>query len=177
MQIRLEGSLARAAALVLGVVVLAACGRKEESGTAASRAADPSPVPAAAEPTTAVAAATPAADPVADSAGGDVQPGTITKQMVALGDSIFHGKAANGICFSCHGADAKGTQLAPSLGPHKWLTGDGSYAFLVKRITEGVPTPVAPYVTSMPPMGGSQLTPAQVNAVAAYIYSLSHKVG
>jgi hypothetical protein len=26
----------------------------------------------------------------------------------------------------------------------------------------------------MPPMGGAQLTPEQVNAVAAYIWSLSH---
>jgi mono/diheme cytochrome c family protein len=26
----------------------------------------------------------------------------------------------------------------------------------------------------MPPMGGAQLTPEQVRAVAAYVYSLSH---
>jgi hypothetical protein len=27
----------------------------------------------------------------------------------------------------------------------------------------------------MPPMGGASLTPDQVKAVAAYVYSLSHK--
>ena len=50
---------------------------------------------------------------------------------------------------------------------------DGSYAGVAKTITDGVPQPKN-YRSPMPPMGGSQLTPDQVDAVAAYIWSLSH---
>ena len=101
-------------------------------------------------------------------------PAGATPQMVALGDSIFHGQAASGTCFTCHGVDAKGTPLAPPLISHKWLTGDGSYAFIQQRITQGMPTPTPPYAAAMPPMGGASLTPEQVKAVAAYEYAISH---
>lgn len=96
-----------------------------------------------------------------------------TSQMAALGDSIFHGQAGGGLCFTCHGMDAKGTALAPSLLPHKWITGDGSYAFIQKRVTEGMPNPTPPYPGPMLPKGGAQLTPDQIKAVAAYVYSIS----
>lgn len=98
----------------------------------------------------------------------------ISASLVALGDSIFHGKAAGGACLMCHGADAKGTPgLAPNLADAKWLNGDGTYAFIVNTVQSGVANPKegpAP----MPPMGGSPLTPEQVRAVAAYVYSLTH---
>jgi len=98
----------------------------------------------------------------------------VNASLVALGDSIFHGKAAGGACLMCHGADAKGTPgLAPNLADAKWLNGDGTYAFIVKTVQNGVADPKegpAP----MPPMGGSQLRPEQVRAVAAYVYSLTH---
>jgi mono/diheme cytochrome c family protein len=94
--------------------------------------------------------------------------------MVALGDSIFHGQAGGGLCYTCHGPDANGTQLAPPLVSHKWLTGDGTYAFIQQRVKEGMPKPTPPYVAPMPPMGGAQLTPDQIKSVAAYVYSISH---
>ena len=99
--------------------------------------------------------------------------GGCDRPMVALGDSIFHGQAASGTCFTCHGVDAKGTTLAPPLS-HKWLTGDGSYAFIQQRITQGMSTPTPPYAAAMPPMGGATLTPEQIKAVAAYEYAISH---
>ena len=98
----------------------------------------------------------------------------MTPQMVALGDSIFHGRAAGGTCQTCHGPDAKGTPLAPNLTDSQWLHGDGSFQFLVTTITNGVPQPKQ-HPGPMPPMGGAQLTPDQVRAVAAYVYSLSHR--
>ena len=101
-------------------------------------------------------------------------PAGATAQMVTLGDSIFHGKAAGGTCFTCHGDDARGTAIAPPLVNHKWLTGDGSFAFIQQRVTQGVQNPTPPYTAAMPPMGGAQLTPDQVKAVAAYVYSISH---
>lgn len=106
--------------------------------------------------------------------GAEVSATAMTAGMIALGDSIFHGKAAGGACLMCHGADAKGTPgLAPNLTGRKWLHGDGSYAFIVHTVENGVPDPKAGSMP-MPPMGGAKLTPEQVRAVAAYIYSLSH---
>lgn len=98
----------------------------------------------------------------------------MTPQMIALGDSIFHGRAAGGTCQTCHGPDAKGTPMAPDLTDAQWHNGDGSYQFIVTTVTNGVPRPMQ-YPSPMPPMGGAQLTPDQVRAVAAYVYSLSHR--
>jgi mono/diheme cytochrome c family protein len=104
----------------------------------------------------------------------DMSVAAISAPVIALGDSIFHGKAAGGACLMCHGADAKGTPgLAPNLTDAKWLNGDGSFVFIVSTVEKGVADPKegpAP----MPPMGGSHLTPEQVRAVAAYVYSLTH---
>ena len=97
----------------------------------------------------------------------------ITPAMVALGDSIFHGQVANGTCTACHGSDAKGTPLAPDLTDNTWLWSDGSYKAIVKTISEGVPAPKE-HRGVMPPMGGVQLTPAQVSAVGGYVFALSH---
>ncbi|MDE3054615.1 MAG: cytochrome c, partial [Gemmatimonadota bacterium] len=122
------------------------------------------------------AAAAPAAAPAPAGPTVGAPPAGATAAMVALGDSIFHGQAAGGLCFTCHGVDAKGGPLAPPLvGPDKkWLTGDGSYAFIQKRVTEGMPKPTAPYAAPMMPMGGAQLTPPQIQAVSAYVYAISH---
>lgn len=98
---------------------------------------------------------------------------SITPAMVALGDSIFHGQAAGGTCFTCHGADEKGTTLAPNLTDKVWIDGDGTYNYIVQRVTTGVPQPKQ-YPAPMPPKGGANLTDAQVRAVAAYVYSLSN---
>jgi mono/diheme cytochrome c family protein len=74
----------------------------------------------------------------------------------------------------CHGADAKGTPgLAPNLTDSKWLDSDGTYASIVATIQRGVPDP-KDGPSPMPPMGGANLTPAQVRAVAAYVYALTH---
>jgi mono/diheme cytochrome c family protein len=107
--------------------------------------------------------------------GAVVDAGQITPQMVALGDSIFEGRAAGGICHTCHGPEGKGTELAPDLTDQQWLNGDGSYAFIVQTVTNGVPTPKQ-FAAPMPPFGQA-LSPEQVHAVAAYVYSFTHPVG
>jgi mono/diheme cytochrome c family protein len=117
-------------------------------------------------------AANPAATPAKPSAGG-TSAGPTPKQ-IAQGDSIFHGLVAGGTCTACHGQDAKGTAVAPDLTDQQWLNGDGSYAFIVKTVTTGVPQPKQ-HPAPMPPKGGAQLTDDQVKAVAAYVYSLGHK--
>ena len=124
----------------------------------------------------AVVAASAAAQAPAKPAKQPAAPGvdSITPTMIALGDSIFHGRIAGGTCAVCHGQDAKGTAgLAPDLTDAKWLNGDGSYAFIVGVVQKGVASPKES-PAPMPPMGGANLTPEQVRAVAAYVYSLSH---
>ena len=77
-------------------------------------------------------------------------------------------------CATCHGQDAKGTAIAPNLTDSEWLNGDGSLAFIEHTVTTGVPKPKS-HPAPMPPMGGASLNPDQIKAVAAYVYSLSHK--
>jgi mono/diheme cytochrome c family protein len=107
-------------------------------------------------------------------AGAAAAQDTVTPQEIALGDSIFKGKAAKGTCITCHQATAKGIPgLAPDLTDKTWLHGDGSLASIVATIEKGVPKPKQA-AAPMLPKGGVNLTSDQIKAVAAYVYSLSH---
>jgi mono/diheme cytochrome c family protein len=116
----------------------------------------------------------PAPAPAAEKSAAAI-PG-VTPAIVALGDSVYHGQVAGATCAGCHGTNAKGTPLAPDLTDSKWIWGNGSLASITKTIREGVPAPKE-HTGVMPPMGGAQLTPAQLAAVGAYVYSLSHSAG
>jgi glucose/arabinose dehydrogenase/mono/diheme cytochrome c family protein len=96
-----------------------------------------------------------------------------TRQMVALGDRIYHGQVGGAACTGCHGENGKGSVLGPDLTAKKWLWSDGSYAGIEKTITQGVAQPKR-YRSPMPPMGGAQLTKDQISSVAAYVWALSH---
>ena len=98
----------------------------------------------------------------------------ITPALIARGDSVYHGQVAGGTCSACYGDEGKGNEaLAPGFTSGRWLGGDGSYPFIVRVVAQGVAKPKQGQVT-MPPNGGAQLTPLDVRAVAAYVYSLSH---
>jgi glucose/arabinose dehydrogenase len=97
-----------------------------------------------------------------------------TPEAVTLGRRIFQGEVASAPCVGCHGTDAKGSPQGPDLTSGKWLWGDGSLASIAHTITVGVPHPKE-YGAPMPPMGGAQLSPSEVSAVAAYIWALSHR--
>ena len=108
------------------------------------------------------------ARPVAAQAPAGVTPAAITQ-----GDSIFHSK---GNCYACHGATAEGTVgVGPNLTDAEWLHSDGSYDAIVKQVTTGVPKEQSKSGIVMPPRGGATITDDEVKAVAAYVYSLSHK--
>jgi mono/diheme cytochrome c family protein len=98
-------------------------------------------------------------------------PAGVTPAAIAQGDSIFHSK---GNCYACHGANAQGA-VGPNLTDAEWLHSDGSYDAIVKQITTGVPQAESKSGIPMPPKGGSSITDDEVKAVAAYVYSLSHK--
>jgi glucose/arabinose dehydrogenase/mono/diheme cytochrome c family protein len=97
-----------------------------------------------------------------------------TPEMVVLGDRIFHGQVAAATCTGCHGVNGAGSPLGPDLTSDKWAWSDGSFAGILKVITQGVPQPKQ-YRSLMPPMGGTQLTMEQASAVAAYVWSISHR--
>jgi glucose/arabinose dehydrogenase/mono/diheme cytochrome c family protein len=138
------------------------------------------PCPSAASPAGDVAAA-PANPPEGTnpdagksaSPSGPVPVGA-TREMLALGERIYLGQVGGAACTGCHGESAQGTTLGPDLTGKKWLWSDGSFAGIAKTITDGVSQPKQ-YRSSMPPMGGTQLSADQVSAVAAYIWSLSHQ--
>lgn len=112
--------------------------------------------------------------PAAPLPGPAADPSSITAAQIALGDSIFQGQAAGGICWTCHGNDAAGRlTVAPSLTDSTWLHSDGSYGGIIATISAGVAKPKESSAP-MPPLGGSLLTQEQLSAVAAYVYSMSH---
>jgi mono/diheme cytochrome c family protein len=89
-----------------------------------------------------------------------------SEENVALGDRIFHGEAAGGRCASCHGWDAKGTGNGNDLTSGMWIWGDGSLRMIRERIRHGM--------TVAPGMDGD-LTPPDVDAVAEYVWAISHQ--
>jgi mono/diheme cytochrome c family protein len=144
----------------LAVAASVACGGGGDTGGKAGSGAAGSP--AAGAP----AAATPAAP------SGSLTEDEITPQLVAFGDSIFKGQAANGICFTCHGQNAEGSALAPNLTDQEWLNIDGSLAGISQVVHQGIPQPKQ-HAAPMPAFGGV-LTEDQIRAVTAYVYSRSH---
>ena len=116
--------------------------------------------------------ATPAAKPAQASVSFD--PASITPAMIALGDSIFHGKIGASSCQACHGVGGQNGAAAPSLVDAEWLHSDGSLEGIYKTVKSGVMAPKQ-FSSVMPPYGGVMLTEDKTIAVAAYVYSLSHK--
>jgi len=102
-----------------------------------------------------------------------VPPGA-TAEMVALGNRIFHGEMGSAACTGCHGVGGAGTPLGPDLTDDQWLWSDGSVAGIASTITQGVAAPKQ-YRAPMPPLGGADLSPDQVKALAAYVWGLSHR--
>lgn len=92
----------------------------------------------------------------------------ISPALVEDGRKIFSGP---GTCFACHGANAKGSVVAPNLTDSTWLNIDGSYAAIAELVRSGVPHPKK-FPAPMPPMGGAQLSTQQICAVAAYVHGL-----
>lgn len=142
--------LARFASTLLVVALLTACGGGD------------APADSAAAP-----AATPA------KAGVSFDPASITPAMVALGDSIFHGKIGASSCQACHGVGGQNGAAAPNLTDAEWLHSDGSLEGIYKTIKSGVMAPKQ-FSSVMPPYGGVMLTDDKTIAVASYVYSLSH---
>jgi mono/diheme cytochrome c family protein len=94
-----------------------------------------------------------------------------TPELIAQGDKVFHGP---GNCYACHGTNAQGS-VGPSLTDAEWIHSKGSFDEIVAQVTKGVTKEESKSGIMMPPRGGSTISDEDVKAVAAYVYSLSHK--
>ena len=105
--------------------------------------------------------------------GEGAQESQISQAAVKQGQQIFTGK---GLCQTCHGPDATGTQLAPDLTDDTWINIETpvTQEKIASLVKTGVPNPVK-HQAPMPPMGGASLTDDELQAVSAYVYSLSHQ--
>lgn len=111
------------------------------------------------------------ASPAAAQAAASADSAAVTAAAVAKGDTIYH---KTGLCYACHGSNAEGA-VGPNLTDAEWIHSDGSYESIVATVTTGVPKEKAKSGIMMPPKGGSTISDEDVKAVAAYVYSLSHK--
>jgi len=93
--------------------------------------------------------------------------------QIARGDALFHGEAG-GACAGCHGEDAGGSPTGANLVAGKWLWGKGSLADLRRVIAKGVAKPKE-HTGAMPPKGGTDLSKADIDALAAYVWTISRK--
>jgi len=88
-----------------------------------------------------------------------------SREQIAHGDRVFHGEAANGQCSVCHGIDGKGTPNGNDLTAGMFVWSDGSVKELKRTILHNMAV--------APGMDGD-LKPADVDAVAAYVWAISH---
>ncbi|MEX2530954.1 MAG: cytochrome c [Gemmatimonadota bacterium] len=95
----------------------------------------------------------------------------LSVELVERGREVFLGE---GGCHICHGPEGRGARgVGANLRDRVWWHSDGSYPALVRRIAEGVPRSEARNIFSaaMPPRGGSDISDADLRAVAAYVWS------
>lgn len=88
-----------------------------------------------------------------------------SREQLVLGDRIFHGEAAGGTCFRCHGWDAKGTATGNDLTNGSLNWGE-SFAQIKATILNNM---------KLAPGQDGDLTPADVDAVTAYVWALVHQ--
>lgn len=100
----------------------------------------------------------------------DSLPIGVTRHMIDLGRDIFRGR---GLCHTCHGENAAGN-IGPNLTGDEWLHTKGSYLSIVAQVLSGTPASLSRTGVMMPPRGGANLSDADVHAVAAYVWVLSH---
>lgn len=93
-------------------------------------------------------------------------PNGFSREQVVLGDRVFHGEAANGQCSVCHGVDGKGTTNGNDLTAGMFVWSDGSVEELKRSVLHNM---------AVAPGRDGDLEPADVVAVAVYVWAISHR--
>lgn len=112
---------------------------------------------------------------LAGSLGGQVRPpnrpAEVTDSAIAWGKALYEGSAN---CSKCHGDRGRGTEFGPDLADAIWWHGPGTYEWLVREVTHGIPENLTVTGQPMPPHGWVPMHEADVRAVAAYVWAISH---
>ena len=87
-------------------------------------------------------------------------------------ETLEAGRSLYVICSMCHGLDARGTALGPSLRGPEWIHVDGSREAMIGIIRSGVDRP-RDFPIPMPPMGGADLDESELRAVVDYLDALA----
>lgn len=98
------------------------------------------------------------------------RPEGVTPERVVEGLRLYHTKGA---CAGCHGDLALGTVDGPLLVSGRWKLGPGNYEWLVHMTRHAGWGATARAGDPQPMRGPTVLDPAEVNAVAAYVWSVS----
>ncbi len=120
-----------------------------------------------------------------DAPGGDTMPAAeispsvegIAASVVAelptgvTADQFEEGRRLYATCAVCHGDDADGTQLGPSLRGSDWVHVNPETEGLESIIRTGVARP-ANYPVPMPPMGGGSFDDQQLRSLTVYLEAL-----
>ena len=98
----------------------------------------------------------------------------ITEAMLARGKELYNQDA----CVLCHGEDGKGSAMAPDLTDDEWLHSTGDLEGIRRTVWFGVSKEMMKDKSrefAMDPGGGLELDGEDLNAVAAYAWSLGHE--
>ncbi len=93
-------------------------------------------------------------------------PTGFSREQILHGDRVFHGEAASGQCSVCHGVDGKGTPNGNDLTAGMFVWSDGSVRELKRTILHNM---------EVVPGRDGDLEPADVDAVSAYVWAISHQ--
>jgi len=99
------------------------------------------------------------------------RPAGVTDSAIAWGKALFQGSAN---CSRCHGRDGRGTEYGPDLADVIWWHGPGTYEWLVREVTHGIPENLTVTGGIMPARGTVPMNALDVRAVAAYVWAISH---
>lgn len=101
----------------------------------------------------------------------DGAPAGVTQEMVEEGQRLY-----GTVCTACHGGGGAGTPAGPQLSDGEWIHIGGDFQEIAGIIEAGVPSPVQ-FPGMMPPLGGGSFSADEVQALAAYVFALSHQAG
>jgi len=99
------------------------------------------------------------------------RPTGVTDSAISQGKALFYGSAR---CDRCHGLGGRGTPYGPDLADAIWWHGPGSYEWLVREVSHGIPENLTVTGDPMPARGRTNMSDSEVRAVAAYVWAISH---
>lgn len=103
-------------------------------------------------------------------------PDSVTAERILVGSNLYH----SGSCMACHAIGGRGSgRRAPDLSDVEWLHSEGDFDGIFDTIFWGVTKDefkaVTPRPFEMHPRGGMTIDREQVKALAAYVWTISHR--